>query len=416
MFRRQWWVLLGILLLLGLILHSSLFFLFVILLGIASGTSALWSRYCLNAVTYRRSFSDNRIFYGEETRLTIEVTNAKPLPLAWLLIRDSFPKNVSLLTGELETEEGNELEEQPDTDPPRSPAHLTDILALRWYERVRRTYRIRGDNRGLYQFGPASLSSGDLFGFGRKSATYEAQDCLIVYPRLVPVEQLGMPAERPAGERKAKRRIIEDPLRMATVREYIPGDSIRYIHWKNTARLNQLQTKVFDPSASHILVIFLDLQTAANPYGLIPEYLELAITSAGSLALHSLEERYAVGLYANGGPRNSSYWTIVRPGRSPGQGTQILDALAPLFGFRLLPMHQLLRRSMPTLPFGSTAMVISACMTEDLLVSMLAVQDAGHPVVLLTVGDTKPDVPDTFVSYHLGGRDAWHHLQTLELD
>jgi uncharacterized protein (DUF58 family) len=241
MFRRQWWVLLGILLLLGLVLRSSLFFLFVILLAIASGTSALWSRYCLDAVAYRRSFSDNRIFHGEETRLTIEVTNAKPLPLAWLLIRDSFPKDVSLLTGELETQVGEEVGQEPDSDPPRAPAHLTDILALRWYERVRRTYRIRGDNRGLYQFGPVSLSSGDLFGFGRKSATYETQDNLIVYPRIVPVEQLGLPAERPAGERKAKRRIIEDPLRMATVREYTPGDSIRQIHWKNTARLNQLQ-------------------------------------------------------------------------------------------------------------------------------------------------------------------------------
>jgi uncharacterized protein (DUF58 family) len=410
MFRRRWWVLLGILLLVGLALRSSLFFLFMILLALASGTSALWSRYCLNAVTYRRSFSDNRIFYGEETRLTIEVTNAKPLPLAWLLVRDSFPKDVTLLTGELEAE--REEPEQPE----RPPAHLTDILALRWYERVRRTYRIRGDHRGLYRFGPVSLSSGDLFGFGRKSATFEKQDALIVYPRVVPVQQFALPAARPSGERKAERRIIEDPLRMATVREYMPGDSIRHIHWKNTARLSKLQTKVFDPSASHVLVVFVDLQTTRNPYGLVSEYLELAITSVGSLALDALEQRYAVGVYANGGPRNASYWTIVRPGRSAGQATQILDALAPLFGFRLLPMHQLLRRSMPTLPFGSTTMVISACVTDDLLAALLALQDAGHPVVLLTIGDERPSVPDTFASYHLGGRDAWHHLETLELD
>lgn len=411
MFGRRWWVLMAILLVVGLALRSSLFFLFMILLALASGTSALWSRYCLDAVTYRRNFSDNRIFFGEETRLTIEVTNAKPLPLAWLLIRDGFPKNITLLTGELEAEE----EEGPE-EPERSPAHLTDILALRWYERVRRTYRIRGDHRGLYGFGPVSVSSGDLFGFGRKTATFEKQDYLVVYPRVVPVERLGLPAARPAGEHKALRRIIEDPLRMATVREYMPGDSIRHIHWKNTARLNALQTKVFDPSASHVLAIFVDLQTARNPYGLVSEYLELAITSAGSLALHGLEERYAVGIYANGGPRNASHWTIVRPGRSAGQATLVLDALAPLFGFRLLPMYQLLRRSMPALAFGSTVMVISACVTDELLVSLLSLYDAGHPVVLLTVGDERPTVPDTLVSYHLGGRDAWHHLQTLELD
>lgn len=410
MFGRRWWVFLGVLLLIGLVLRSNSFFLFVALLALSAAASLLWSRYCLTAVTYRRRLSDNRIFYGEETRLTVEVTNAKPLPLAWLLLRDGFPRNVTLLTGELESPQEDEQEQ---TEKP--VAHLTDVLALRWYERVRRTYRVRGDHRGLYLFGPVHLSSGDLFGFQRKSEMRDGQDALVVYPRIVPVTRLGLPAERPAGEEKAKRRIIEDPLRMATVRDYVPGDSVRHIHWKNTARLDRLQTKVFDPSARRVLVLFVDLQTVANPYGVVPEYLELVITSAGSIAVHGLEQRYAVGLYANGGPRNASYWTIVPPGRSGAQATRILDALAPLFGFRLVPMYQLLRRSMPTLPYGSTAAVITACVTEDLLVSLLGLQDAGHPVVLLTVGDEEPEVPATFEWYHLGGRDAWHQLSTLEL-
>jgi uncharacterized protein (DUF58 family) len=411
MFGRRWWLVLGILLLIGLALRSDAVFLLVALLALSAATSLLWSRYCLTAVTYRRRLSDDRIFYGEEAQLTIEVTNAKPLPLAWLLLRDAFPRNIALLTGELEA--GQEPgQEQPE----KAVSHLTDVLALRWYERVRRTYRIRGDNRGLYLFGPVSLSSGDLFGFHRKSETHSTQDALRVYPRIVPVTRLGLPAERPAGEEKAKRRIIEDPLRVATVREYVPGDSIRHIHWKNTARLDRLQTKVFDPGARRVTVLFVDLQTVTNPYGIVPEYLELAITAAGSVAVHGLDERYAVGVYATGGPRNANYWTIVPPGRSSAQATRILDALAPLFGFRLVPMHQLLRRSMPALPFGSTVVVITACVTEDLLVSLLSLQDVGHPVVLLTVGDEEPEVPEAFERYHLGGRDAWHRLETLELD
>jgi uncharacterized protein (DUF58 family) len=238
---------------------------------------------------------------------------------------------------------------------------------------------------------------------------------LVVYPRVVPVEHLLVPAERPVGEFKAGRKVIEDPLRMATVREYIPGDSVRYIHWKNTARLNQLQTKVFDPSASHVLDIFVDLQTVHNPYGVIPEYLELIITAAASISIHALDRRQAVGVYVNGGPRGATHWTIVPPSRSLGQGTHILEALAPLFGFRLIPLHQLLRRSMPILPYGSTVMVITAQAIESLFVSLLTLQDAGHPVVLLTVGDERTAIPATFEAHHLGGRDAWHRLATLEL-
>jgi uncharacterized protein (DUF58 family) len=409
---KRWWSLLGLLFVLSLVLRHEMLFLFAILLTLASGASVLWFRYCLHGVTYKRRLKDERIFGGEETELTIDVVNAKPLPLPWLLIRDRFPKEITLLTGALDGAQQREAAAQQQET---SVLNLTDLLALRWYERVQRTYRVRGEQRGAFTFGPAAITAGDIFGFGRKQAHIETTDRLIVYPRIVPIDRLGLPAERPSGEMKALRRVIEDPLRMATVREYVPGDSIRHIHWKNTARLNQLQTKVFDPSSTPVLALFVDLQTVHNPYGLITEYLELGICAAASIAIHALDLRHAVGVYANGGPRGANNWTMIPPGRSPGQGSQILEALAPLFGFRLIPLYQLLRRLMPSLPYGCTVVAISAQATEALLSSLLTLQDAGHPVVLLTVGDDRPEIPDTFATHHLGGRDAWRRLETLEL-
>ena len=35
--------------------------------------------------------------------------------------------------------------------------------------------------------------------------------------------------------------------------------------------------------------------------------------------------------------------------------------------------------------------------------------------VKLTVGDVEVEVPRQLTSYHLGGRDAWRRLETLEL-
>jgi len=166
-----------------------------------------------------------------------------------------------------------------------------------------------------------------------------------------------------------------------------------------------------------MMVILVDLQTVENPYSLVPEYLELIITAAASLAVHALENRQSVGLWVNGGPRQSSgYWTVVPPGRSPAQATHILDALARLDGFRLIPFHQLLRRAMPRLPYGSSLFLITAQVTDVLLSAVLALQDVGHTTVLLTVGEEEPQVNrDILASFHLGGRDAWQHLEALEL-
>jgi uncharacterized protein (DUF58 family) len=274
--------------------------------------------------------------------------------------------------------------------------------------------------RGVYAFGPADVTSGDIFGFGQRSTRFENLDYLVAYPKVVPIEQLGLPpnlipAEKPGGEFKAVRRIIQDPLRMAAVREYAPGDSIRHIHWKSTAKLNQLQTKVFDPSASPVVTLFTDVQTVHNPYGFVAEYLELIISATASVAVYALDQRQAVGLMVNGGPTGSSYWTSVPAGRSSGQGARILESLAPLTGFRLQPLYQILGRSMSLLPYGSTVMVITARPIQEVLVSLLRIRDAGHPVVLLTVGDEEPEIPALFDAYYLGGRDAWHRLEALEL-
>jgi uncharacterized protein (DUF58 family) len=423
MTHKNWWAFLAVLFVLSLVLRANrgpatALFLFAVLLAMASGASVLWYRYCLHGVTYRRKLREEHIFSGEATELTIEVTNAKPLPLAWLFIRDSFPKDLSLLTGALHATNEPEGTSLPDQE--GSTSSLTDVLSLRWYERVQRTYRLESHKRGVYRFGPVGITSGDIFGFGQKHVLIEHQDRLVVYPRVVPIEWLGLPPdlvrfEKPGGELKARRRIIQDPLRMASVREYVPGDSIRHIHWKSTARFNQLQTRVFDPSASPVLVIVVDLQTVHNPYGFIPEYLELIICAAASLAVHALDQRQAVGLYANGGPSGASHWTSVPAGQSSAQGAQILEALAPLSGFRQLPLHQLLDRTMPTMPYGSTAAIITARPTEQTQASMLTLQDAGHPVVLLTVQDQRPQVPAVFDTFHLGGRDAWHRLETMGL-
>jgi uncharacterized protein (DUF58 family) len=202
---------------------------------------------------------------------------------------------------------------------------------------------------------------------------------------------------------------------MAAVREYVAGDSIRHIHWKSTAKLDRLQTKVFDPSASHVVMLYADVQTVHNPYGFVSEHLELIISATASVAIYGLEQRQAVGLLVNGGPSGSSYWTSVPAGRSAGQGARILESLAPLTGFRLQPLYQILRRSMPLLPYGSTVVAITARPVEEVLVSLLGIKDAGHPVVLLVVGDEEPEIPPMFDTYYIGGRDAWHRLEALEL-
>lgn len=411
-----WWLFLILILGLGLLQDYEVLSFLGLLLALGSLAAGLSFRYALHGVSYRRRLGQPCIFHGEQTDLVIEAANAKPIPLPWLLVQDRLPAGLSVLE---ERRDGQVFE--------LTPSHLRDVLVLRPYEVARRSYRLRGTRRGVYDFDSVTLTAGSLFGLGHRQARLQHGDPstgasrLVVYPRLVPVEGLKLPLERPAGEGAAQRRVIDDPLRLSGVRDYVPGDSPRYIHWKNTAHRGQLQTRTFDPAASPVLALFVDLQTAADPYTVVPEYLELLLTAAASIAIHALEARVAVGLAANGGPAGTEQWTVVPPGRHAEQGARILQALAPLEGVRTLSLPQLLyraRHALPhgsMLPYGSTVLVLTAHTTEPVLLSLLRLQDKGHPAVLLTVGEQRPFVPPSFAHHYLGGRDAWHRLETLAL-
>ncbi|OUC09840.1 hypothetical protein RY27_00420, partial [Litorilinea aerophila] len=171
----------------SILLRHELLFLITVILALLAATSALWARYCLHAVSYRRHFDHTRLFFGEETYFYLEVVNAKILPLPWLRIDDEIPAALDVAQITRDEEE------------PTERRRMVTTLSLRWYERVTRRYRIRGTRRGVWHFGPAQLRSGDIFGFEIRRKSLDTIDRVVVYPRMVPVTQLGLPAHHPLG-------------------------------------------------------------------------------------------------------------------------------------------------------------------------------------------------------------------------
>ena len=399
-----WWkFLLALLLLLSVLLREPTLLLLVLLLILVALASTLWGRHSLARVTYRRRLGSERLFFGDETTLDVEITNAKVLPLPWLQADDHFPRALEFLRGHLEAS--------------RFPqrAILRNTLSFRWYERVTRRYRLRATHRGVYTLGPVTLRAGDLFGFERRQQTLDdahevGADRLIVYPRILPLTQLGLPAEYPFGEGVPLRRVVEDPLRLRGAHEYQPGDSRRHIHWKATAHTGRLQTKEYEPGASHYLVIFLNASTAHYIYeGVDPVLLESLITVAASVATAATEDGSQTGLYVNEWGMGDLYMRVP-PSSRPEQLMLVLEALAQDIRWGHVGLPSLLNLELPRLPYGSTVVVISALVDEDLLGALLDVKATGRRVVLLAVGDQAQSPmllqTDEFPVYQVAGQPS----------
>jgi uncharacterized protein (DUF58 family) len=400
---RFWWIVAGLVALVGVIQVNKLLLLMSLLLALIGGASHLWSRYCLTHVSYRRRIIPKRIFYGEEAHLLLETVNAKPLPLAWMRTSDGFPADVELLTGTLNRT----------LNPHRRL--LVNTLSLRWYEQVTRRYRLRGVKRGAWVFGPAQIVSGDIFGLSVKRDVVEETDVLVVYPKTVPIHALGLPTLHPFGDFRTPHRLIQDPIRLTGAREYVPGDSFRHIHWKATAHRHVLQTKTFDPSASRPLAVFLNIRTSQQ-VAVDRDLLELAITTAASIAHWGWEQDYPVGLYVNSILQPSRERIRIPPVTRPDRLNWILEALARVEVLGPWSMATILQVEATALPYGTAIVLISAILDDRLKRTLVDLRKREHGVTLITLGDARVDKPLPGVqTYHIGGGERWHELESLEL-
>lgn len=414
--NRLTWIAIGALVVVSAVMRHQLLFLIALILVLLALVSTVWAKYCLHGVTYRRHFSARRLFFGEEMEMRVEVTNAKPIPLAWFRADDEIP---AALTAE--AAEGGV-----------GRRRLVNVLSLRWYELVTRRYPMIGGQRGVWRFGPAQLRSGDLFGFDIRRTTVERNDYVLVYPKVVPITQLGLPARHPFGDEKSNLRIFEDPMRLMGAREYSSGDSFRFVHWKATARRQALQTKVFEPSSTRPVAIFLNVSSHEFfNEGQDWELMEYAITAAASVGKYVWENGYAVGLYANawlanleqqideeaeenGAKALRSGRVRILPRRSPSQLTYMLEALARVNERGRWSLEVLLELESRDLPFGATLVIISAVVNRRLQLTLADLQRKGFGVTLITLGEEEPRLLLPGVTtYYIGGKERWQTLSTL---
>lgn len=350
--------------------------LIVVLFGLAlsaAGLARLWSRFSLVGVRCQRLLSEQRVFPGEYIELKLRVVNRKLLPLPWIQVDDEIP-----------------VEFAPDTSlmPGQRPGFgfLSRSTALLWYTGVSWRYRLYCNKRGYYTLGPIVVTSGDIFGFYPRSISEPLIDHIIVYPRIFPIAQLGIPSLYPLGETRAERRIFEDPTRTIGVRDYSPYDSLKRIHWKATARHQNLQVKVFEPTTTLKVALFLAVDSFRHDGVHNEEDFELGISTAASIANHVTEQGSPVGLFINTCQADSGQPVTILPGSSTSQLVEILEALAKVTPLPSGTFAEFLQSERRDLPWGTTLVFILYQPSEALAKLLVSLRESGHKLLVLQVG------------------------------
>ncbi len=146
--------------------------------------------------------------------------------------------------------------------------------------------------RGVLQVGPATAIRSDPLGLLHRPVRWGGARELFVRPAMVVVPTLGAGRVRDL-EGTPSDRISMSDLAFHALREYVPGDDLRHVHWRSSARAGELLVRQYHDTRRNHATVVVDADPAAYPTG---EGFELAASLSASLLMCAAREEYEISL------------------------------------------------------------------------------------------------------------------------
>ena len=258
--------------------------------------------------------------------------------------------------------------------------------------------------RGAYLLGPTRLTSGDPFGLFSIEKKIAAKETLIILPMTFPILTFPPPPGLLPGGKAIRQRTFDVTPHATEVREYVPGDPMKRIHWPSTAHRGQFMVKEFEQDPQADIWLFLDAYREVHfslPELKIPQKdenlwlrrpkislpkdtFEYSISVAASLASFFIKDKRAVGLACAAGK-----FVVVSGERGERQINKVMETLAFLQPEGMIPLLGLVDMQAKLLPLGSGVILITPSASPELLIVVEDLQRRNlRPVVVLIKSET----------------------------
>jgi len=305
--------------------------------------------YAMRGLTFSREFPEAG-WVGEEGALVYVAQNTTPVPRFFLAINEPLPEWIEPLDPEpplfnVDGSSGSSPEEQAET---------------------RVTHRVRFRKRGAHVLGDFEVVAIDPLGVFAFTGRVSGSGEIVVYPQPEPLNAFTLSG----ADRYGWQEFTAAALRGASVdpdgvREYAPGDPLRHIHWRQTARTGSLAVIEFEEPQTVNLVIVLDLQQGTEFGEGLETTLETGVSLAASLAQQAIQTGASLRLVlpedaAATDSAIASFGAANISGRGQEHLLAVLDALARAEARSAQPVSKVVNEAVGNLLPGTTLAIITA--------------------------------------------------------
>ncbi len=311
-----------------------------------------------------RGISKKRLQAGNTQAITIRMRRKFPFPLLWYAAYESWPGNVSPISGQ---------------------------VVFPWFKKeVELTFEVPQMKRGIYELTEIHVLCGDLFGLIKRRTTVQRQDAFLVYPRHDLLQKWKVKDGQMNGHASIARRRSDESTAVVGIREYAHGDRLSQIHWKATAKSQGLKTKEFEYQVSNHLVVFLDTNRAAY---LNNAHFDRAVRMAASLLYLAHQRQLRYGLFLEGAEGKAK----VLEGVQDFDFYRFLEHLASLQADGDSTISDLLKQTLPQLPRGAHIAIVTAKVDRSLSLLVMELTNRKSRVELFLTGKDSSEHHDPWI-------------------
>ncbi len=345
-----------ILLLVGMVLSIHQLYIMFSVLALMAPASYFMSRGTLRTLSARREVT-GVMKEGQHLPVRLTITNDALRRRYFFTVRDRLPDGLAVVGDE---------------------AVLVPSLASE--EEVQVQYVLEARRRGVYNVGPALLGHSDLIGLFNFSRQIGEASELVVHPTPERLPETWMRASSIRAMQQPRRRFRGEGTEFYGTRTFVPGDDLRRVDWKSTARRGHLIVREYERAEAQDCTIVLDLSNATHSGESDHSTLERGVKLAASMAVQMIERGSRVGLIASGAEERT-----LTSSSDPRQKARIMDALARVQADSAQSLTGQITARGGALPDGGLMAIVSPVRTTEAVETATLLQQMGYAVVWMVL-------------------------------